>query len=454
MPDDIKPNPLSGGTAPANANANNDDVARKLAAQDQAGRSNSPDAAGIEEAGSALDKHFQEMEEAAKKAAETPNEPEVKPAPKEPTPEERAAAEKEAADKAAATAAAEEQRKKADDLFKDAPALPQNASPKAVEAFATVKLQAAQKISKLQQELEAAKKAAQELEQKTKTPPPELEAANQELADLRAWRAKLDVEADPKFKDFDTKMDKARDTIYELLKESPIVSQKVIDQIKSFGGPDKSDLSKLFEAMKDPTLQRMVENKILDIKTAHIEKEQAVKATKGNVQQWMEEQKKAKEAESTTRVETTKKELDGFLGGLEWFRERTPDAKATEAEKKQITEDNALTKQLREELNAAVGDDSPRTKAILLTGLVQLTRLQKVHEGTLAKLATTEKELTEAKAFVEKIKASSTSRLRESAAPVDGKLPQPKADIFNTPATSALDALAAQITEQRRAQGS
>jgi hypothetical protein len=449
MAPEIKPNPLSGGS-PDNAEAANAEVARKLAEQDQAGRSNVPDAAGIEAAGSALDKHFKEMEEAAAKAAAEKAAPEIKP---EPTAAEKEAAAKEAADKAAADAARAEQTKKADDLFKDVPALPPNASTKSVEAFSTVKLKAAQEISRLQQELDAAKKQSQELEQRTKTPPPELEAANKELADLRAWRAKLDVDADPKFKEFDSRMEKSRDTIYELLKENPLVTQKTIDQIKSYGGPDKSDLSKLFEAMKDPTLQRMVENKILDIKTAHIEREQAVKATKGNVQQWMDEQKKAKETEVTTRVATTKQELEGFLGGLEWFKEKAIDDKATAEEKAATAADNALTKQLRSELEAAVGDDSPRTKAILLTGLVQLTRLQKVHEGTLAKLTAAEKTLAEKEAFIAKIKASSTSRLRESGAPVDGKLPQVRQDIFNTPATSALDALAATITEQRRAQG-
>jgi hypothetical protein len=449
MAPEIKPNPLSGGS-PDNAEAANAEVARKLAEQDQAGRSNVPDAAGIEAAGSALDKHFKEMEEAAAKAAAEQTAPEIKP---EPTAAEKEAAAKDAADKAAADAARAEQTKKSDDLFKDVPSLPPNASTKSVEAFSTVKLKAAQEISRLQQELEAAKKQSQELEQRTKTPPPELEAANKELADLRAWRAKLDVDADPKFKEFDSRMEKSRDTIYELLKENPLVTQKTIDQIKSYGGPDKSDLSKLFEAMKDPTLQRMVENKILDIKTAHIEREQAVKATKGNVQQWMDEQKKAKETEVTTRVATTKQELEGFLGGLEWFKEKAIDDKATAEEKAATAADNALTKQLRSELEAAVGDDSPRTKAILLTGLVQLTRLQKVHEGTLAKLTAAEKTLAEKEAFIAKIKASSTSRLRESGAPVDGKLPQVRQDIFNTPATSALDALAATITEQRRAQG-
>jgi hypothetical protein len=167
----------------------------------------------------------------------------------------------------------------------------------------------------------------------------------------------------------------------------------------------------------------------------------------------MDEQKKAKETEVTTRVATTKQELEGFLGGLEWFKEKAIDDKATAEEKAATAADNALTKQLRSELEAAVGDDSPRTKAILLTGLVQLTRLQKVHEGTLAKLTAAEKTLAEKEAFIAKIKASSTSRLRESGAPVDGKLPQVRQDIFNTPATSALDALAATITEQRRAQG-
>lgn len=434
---------------PMNANANNDDVARKLAAQDLAGRSMTPDREGMATSGDAMDALAKQYdEEHPGVVVEAP----VVTA--EETPAQKAAAEKATADAKTAADARTQEVKKADDLFKDVPPLPPNASTKSVESFTGVKLRAAQEIARLEGELAKSQKQSQEFEQKTKTAPPELEAANKELAELRAWRAKLDVDADPKFKDFDARVETSRQNIYDLLKESSLVTDKVIEQIKGFGGPDKSDLSKLFEAMKDPTLQRMVETKVLDIKMANSEKTRAIAAAKGNVEQWMRDQQQAKTTEATNRVENTKKELDSFLGSLEWFKsDRVPDAKATDAEKAIITADNALTKQLREELTAAVGDDSPRTKAILLTGLVQLTRLQRVHEGALAALAAKDKELTETKTFLDKVKASSTSRLRESGAPVDGKLPTVKQDIFNTPATSALDALAAQITATRQAQG-
>jgi hypothetical protein len=85
--------------------------------------------------------------------------------------------------------------------------------------------------------------------------------------------------------------------------------------------------------------------------------------------------------------------------------------------------------------------------------LVQLTRLQKIHDNTVAENAQLKKDLTEAKALVDRIKASSTSRLRESAAPVDGKLPIKPTNIFNTNAGDALDAIAQQVSDARRAAG-
>lgn len=441
------------------ANKNNDEVARKLAEQDQAGRSTVADQKGIADASDALDALLKKAEADAKAKEGTQTPPAQTPPAQTPPADDAAAkaaaeaAAKAAAEKKAADDARAADLAKADDIFKDVPALPQNASPKSVESFATVKIKAAQEISKLNAELEKARTQVAEFEKRSKQPAPELEAKEKELTDLRAKLAKLDVTMDPKFTEFDKKAGDARELVYSLLKESPVVNQAIIDEIKKFGGPEKTNLSKLFEAMKDPALQKMVETKILDIKTANIEKERAVKATQDNVTEWMKERSKASSLEKEQRTASTRTELNGMLESLDWFKDQKPGDKATDAEKATIEASNKLVNSVRGELLAALEDDSPRMKAILLTGIAQLTRLQNVHEALKTEHEATKKQLTDAQALIEKIKQSSTSRLRESAAPVDGKLPQQKANIFTTPTTDALDTLAKQVTEAKRAAG-
>jgi hypothetical protein len=444
MPDETKP--AAGFPDPQK---NNDEVARKLAEQDQAGRSNTPDPLAMKDAGEALDA----LAQAAQKDHDAPEAKPDEVVTPAPDPAAQKAAEEAAAKATAEAAARAEESKKADELFKDAPQLPQNASTKSVEAFASIKIRASQEISKLSQELAKVQSRVKEFEDKSKTPAPELEAKEKELTELRQRLAKFEVDLDPKFQEFDKKANDAREIVYGLLKESPVVTDALIEQIKKYGGPDKTNLSKLFEAMKDPSLQKMVETKLLDIKTANMERERAVKSTKDNVQEWLKEKANAGEAEKKTRADAVRKDLNGFLGNLDWFKERQPTDKATDAEKKEIEEHNSTIKQYRTELEAAVGDESPRMKAILLTGLAQLTNLQKVHDKTVSELATAKKELADAQALVAKVKASSTNRLRESAAPTDGKLPEKRPDPFNTHAVDALDTLAKSVMEQRRAAG-
>ena len=436
--------------------AHNEEVARKLAAQDAAGRSNAvPDAAGVKATEDALDALVKQVQ---------PN-PEDQTPPAQPTPEDEAA--KKAAEEAAAklkadadakataeAAAREVQTKKADEIFKDTPSLPQGASVKSVEAFTTIKLKAAQEVSRLEQELEKARteiKAAQDAASK---PSPESEAREKELQELRQWRAKLDVDYDPKFKDFDKAVQTKQEFIYSLLRESPAVKEEVIDQIKKYGGPEHTNMTKLFEAMKDPALQKMVENAVAEIKVSKFEKDRAIKSAKENVQQWMTERQQATEKEQQARGAAVKTELDGLLGKVDWFKEKSVGDKATAEEKADAKSHNDLRTQLLSELSAVLNDDSPQTKAILLTGVAKLTWLQGVHDRLVKAHEATKAELAQANELLAKVKASSTSRLRESAAPVDGKLPSKPQDIFTTPATDALDKLAAQITEQRRAQGS
>src|SRR6185436_6579366 len=110
----------------------------------------------------------------------------------EPTAEERAAAEKAEADKKAAAA-------KKDDL--DAVELPPYTKPKTAESFAKVKTIARQKIAAIEKEREELKAKMVELEKTAKDGLPA--EAKKELEELREFRAKVDVEADPKFKEYD-----------------------------------------------------------------------------------------------------------------------------------------------------------------------------------------------------------------------------------------------------------
>ena len=101
-----------------------------------------------------------------------------------------------------------------------------------------------------------------------------------------------------------------------------------------------------------------------------------------------------------------------------------------------------------------MSDDSPQMRAILVTGMAQLFRLQREHAGVAAERDSLKKELADARGKFDKVKQAGLSRLRESGAPQSGAMPAAKPmNQFTTPATDALDALARQVTEERAAKG-
>lgn len=455
MPEQIPP--VVEPVAPVDQAKANAEIAAKVAAQDIMGQSNSANPAG--DAGSALDALAKQHDEDAKKAAEAAAAaPEV---PAEETPEakatreaDEAAAAKVAADKAAADAA-NPALDKAKDLFKDTPNLPPGASPKSSEAFATVKLKAAQEIAaretelgKLRDELAAIKKQAGQ-------PTTEQLEKEKELEDHRAWRAKLDVDFDPKFKEFDKTVEQNREFIYAQLKKSPMVTDAIIEQIKKFGGPDKTNMSKLFESIGDPTIQRVIESKVSDILMADYAKTQAINKAKENLTQYLADREGQAKSSATAHVSATKAALDSMIPNLSWFKDESPKADADPAEKTRVQEHNQFVGQLREQLNDALTDDSPQMRAVLITGMAQLFHTQRVNASLTAKLASTEKTLTELQAKHAKVVSASRSRLNESNAPTNTPPPQVKTNQFTTPAGDALDSIAKQVMEerQRKAEG-
>jgi len=448
---------------PDNAKVNAD-LAAKVAAQDIMGQSTAADPTA--DAGDALDQLAKQAEEAAKKAAEgktaedeaaakaaeeaAAKEAADKAAAAAETPEEKAA--KEAAAKAAAEAASkgaasEEERAKA--MFKDAPTLPQGAAPKSSEAFATVKLIAAREVAKVESELLKTKEELAAIKKAAANPTTEQLEKEKELAELREWRGKLDVDFDPKFKEFDKTIESARDFIYAQLQKSPVVTPEIIAKIKQFGGPDKTNLSKVFESMGDPTLQRVIESKVADILHARYNKEQAVQVAKQNFTEYA----KAREAELnqsvTGHVTQTKAQLDQMLPNLPWFKEKELAKDATPEVKAEVEDHNKFVTELRPQLDAALADDSPAMRAILITGMAQLFNTQREKAKVDSQLAAITKERDALQAKFDKIKNSSRSRLNESGANPGAVPPPAKKPDHTVPAGDALDAIAKQVMEER-----
>ena len=416
---------------------NNAEIAAKVRDQDISGQSTVTGEFG--EATDALDKL------AAKVAPKTAPKPDVQPAPEKPDVKPDKEVEPAKPADAPPPGPDPEELKRADAYFKDSPKLPPNASPKSAEAFSSIKLKAAQEISAREQEIQ---KLKQEVES-AKKPSPEILEKEKELEELRNWRAKVDVDFDPKFKDFDKSIEQQREFIYAQLSKNPAVTPEIIAQIKKFGGPDQIILTKLFDSLKDPTLQRLVESKVADIEMAKYNKEQAIKAAKENLGQYIKERQEAQTRATVAGAQTVTKLLGEYLDKLEWYSERSADDKADEPTKKQVEAHNALVKQVREAVAASVADDSPEMKAILIAGTAQYFQLKHRVPALEEELTSTKKSLAEITTKWEAMKNASRSRLNESAAP-SGGIPQQKTGIdVNARAEDAIDALARQVMEKR-----
>jgi hypothetical protein len=373
-----------------------------------------------------------------------PAAPAAQPAAPAKTPEELAAeaAAKTAAD--AATAEAEAAKLRAQDVFKDVPSLPQGSAPKASEAWNALKEKAAKEILDRDAKIAELTKQNTDLTTRVSTPTTQQLEAEKAMKDLSEWRAKLDLKFDPRFQEYDKQVSDIHEFVYaQLRKRADVVGENVIDEIKKLGGPENCNLSELFNKLKDPVLQRIVESKMSDALLAGHKKEQAIKEVESNMGEYLKQREDAFRNAQTSHTTATKQVLDPMLSKLDWFNPKADDENG-----KKFVED------LKVQLASALQDDSPQMRAILLTGFAQMCHLQNANKAQAAELTTTKAALAEAQGLLDRIKNSSTSRLRESGAPPNAQpAPPPKQNEFTTRPADALDALAQQVMAQRVAKG-
>lgn len=332
-----------------------------------------------------------------------------------------------------------------DDIFKDI-ALPPKASLKSAEAFEAVKSSARAEIASLNQKLAENQKQLADVQEKIKNPiPAEL---LKEIEELRAFRAKLDVEADPKFKQYDKQISDTHDFIYSQLTKTGVITKEHIDQIKKYGGPENVNLDKIFEAVNDPLVKRIVEAKLADVEMLKHQKQQAISSTKDNVQAYLKEQEEAFSKSSKSHNEETQKRVAELTAKLDWVKEKPVPAKADDAVKAEIAGYNKFVVETNQDLQAALNDDSPEMRAILVVGMGQLLHTKRLLEAKNADYIKLETELKEANTKLERFKKASV-RVESGASTSHKPVEKPKSD-FNVTAAESLDAARAKILEEKR----
>lgn len=329
----------------------------------------------------------------------------------------------------------------------DAVELPINVKPKTVESFDKVKAVARERIAAISKEKEALAKELEATKAKvTEGLPKEVEA---ELKTLREFRAKLDVEADPAFTSYDKTIAENTEAIYARLLATPGITQKEIDAIKALGGPGEVDWDA--PNIKLPSqVRRFLDAKLVENETAAEKKAKAISDAKNNAEQYLATRREEQTKGAELQNKAVEAEAEKLIPNFPWFKELKAKDGATDDEKKAIENHNKLIEESRKTIKLAAEDNSPVTRAILAVGYAQLlktrvdfsdyrTKSEAEKKALADEKAALTKEVEDLKAKLDKIKRSSTTRLRDTPADDVNQTGKAKQIDINTPGGDALD---------------
>lgn len=319
--------------------------------------------------------------------------------------------------------------------------LPSNPKPKTGEAFSEVKRVAREKISLLVTKTKELEVKVAELESKTKDGglTPELKA---ELEELRGFRAKLDVEADPAFQSFDVKVAETSESIYAKLLAGGATAP-VVAKIKEMGGINGIDWEPILEKLPSQT-RRFIESKLVEVEDLGERKTKAISEAKENAGKYIAErqQQTFKQKEISTQKALAYGEK--LLAETEWMKPKPVPSGATPEQKAVIEDYNKFLKDASVAVSEAAKDDSPEMRAALGLGVAELMKVRRdaaeYKTTSDAQIKQLTADLKETKDLLEKIKKGSTQRLRNTSAS-DQTAPSKGKEIMEN-ASEAIDRLA------------
>lgn len=351
------------------------------------------------------------------------------------TPEQKAAADKALADAAAAAPVKDE--------F-DAVELPPHTKPSTAQSFEALKKTAREKVAAAEKEREEFKVKLAEAQAKPALDP----AIEKELTELREFRQKLDVEADPAFKEYTDEIAVNEESILSKLKEAGS-SEAVIAKIKEIGLKDldwETVLDKL-----PPVARRYIENKLAVNEDLGEQRARAINEAKKNSSEFLAEREKKNTQSEIAHFAEAEANFGKLSAQLPWFKIEKIDPAASAEDKAALEAQNKFVLQTQKSVKEMLSDNSPNMRAIATLGYAQMLRLQAEipllqaehvaeTKALVTEVATLKTQLKEKEDFIARIKRSSTTSLREGSAPIDPKATA-KQPTFGEHGSTALDRL-------------
>lgn len=408
-----------------------------------------PDPKAIADTGAALDALFKPIDEPAKPADGTPPAPTTA-TPPAPTPTPAAGASPSAPAAGTpppVTPPAPTPTPEPDDF--DKVQLPPHTKSEVAQSFDTLKKTSRERVAAVQKERDELTAKLKELEGRPAVDP-KLEA---ELKELREFRQKMDVEADPTFKEFVDEVNANDDLIWKKLKEAG-AADEVLTKMKAIGTKEL-DWEVVLEKLP-PVARRYIENKLAVNEDLNDRRIRAIEDAKKNASEFLSERQKQSAQDDLAHYAKAEEHFGKVSVQLPWFKLQKPDATTTPEQKSAMEAENKFFLHVQEQVTTMMKDTSPEMRAIAALGYAQMLRLQEeipvlqsehaAEKKTLEeKITALEAQLKEKEDFITRVKGASRTSLRDGGAPPNtgAAASQPT---FGEPGSTALDRLRAEQT--------
>ena len=256
------------------------------------------------------------------------------------------------------------EKKKEKDPYEDIKLRP-DASPKTRETFENMKATAREREKAANDRAAALEKTVAELSEKVKltegkTATPEIE---NELKELRAFRAQFDTENDPEFKSkYDTKLEQNYQTVYAKLKEHGL-KDEVIATLKSLSQKERDENIETFLSKIPTTSRRLIESKLVDNVSVSEQRRAELEGVRAKADQILAERAKAP-IETTQKLESEiATRLRPALEKVEWIRVKEIPPSVAGEEKARLEKANEFALFAQEQLRKAIVDHSSASRA-------------------------------------------------------------------------------------------
>jgi len=300
-----------------------------------------------------------------------------------------------------------------------------DASPKTRETFEALKNTAREREKQALEKAAALEKTVSELTEKIKgsegkVATPEIE---NELKELRAFRAQFDTENDPEFKSkYDSKLNGNYETVYSKLKEHGL-KDEVLNQLKAMPAAERDQNIENFLTKIPTASRRLIEAKLVENITIAEQRRSELTSAREKAEQILAERAKAP-VENAQKLESEiASHLRPVLGKIDWIQIKDVPATASATEKASIEKSNEFAAYAQELLKNAIIDQSPRARAEAALAVPFAHHFKARADALSSEVAALKKELDGIR------RASATSRTaRTSANPNPSAVSTPKKD--------------------------